>query len=125
MIRLSMRVDDHKQVARRAHAKGDKPLLIDGIRDFAGKREIVQKNCRGFRECNAMVAQVCRGLLRIPIDSHLIVWTIVCQVNPEFETPNRANAAFLASEPRVSGILDDQPSSGLRTARPPLLNTCV
>lgn len=82
-VRLAMRVDDHEKGSGGAHAHSDEALFDDGVRVFPGERVIVIEHGRGLGKRDAVFSDVCRSLVRIPIDAYAgIVWTNVGHSNP-------------------------------------------
>ena len=105
-VRLSMRVDDHEKGSGGAHAHSDKALLIEGIRVFPSERVLVIEHGRGLGKGDAVFADICRGLVRIPIDAHAgIVWTNVGYGNRAVQRVVSCGLTFELRRPTRQGAL--------------------
>ena len=68
--RITVGVHHDKQIAKSAHTKCNESLFVDCVGIISGKRAIVFKYCRGFRETDVVVPKIRLSFYRIPRDIH-------------------------------------------------------
>lgn len=74
--------DNNEQLASGAHSQRHETLLGDGVGVLARQRTFVEEDGSRLGEGDAVLTQVCFGLLRVPLDIDPgSVWTFVLRSN--------------------------------------------